>query len=67
MLRSDEQRTYQLNMRINSAERKMIERLQSSIRPRVSVSRLLIYLAEERAEKEGIIQFTDEGYWTISV
>ena len=66
MLRSDEPKTFQLNVRINSAEKKMLERLQSAIRPRVSVSRLLIYLAEERAEKEEIIQYSDDGTWTIS-
>lgn len=66
MLHSDEPRTLQLNIRLNPAEKLMIERLQSSIRPRVSASRLLIYLCEEEARKRDLIEDEGDGTWTIS-
>ena len=66
MLHSDDAKYLQINVRINPAERAMIERLQSAIRPRVSTSRLLIYLAEEEARRRGIIEDQDDGTWLIS-
>lgn len=66
MLHSDAPKTGQINIRINPAERRMIEMLQSAIRPRVSSSRLLIYLCEEEARRRGFIQDEEDGTWTIS-
>lgn len=66
MYSSDEPKTLQLNIRINEAEREMIEQVRNGIRPRVSASKLLIYLCEERAREMGIITDNGRGVWTIS-
>ena len=65
MLTSAERKTSQINVRVNSAEREMIEQLRNHIRPRVSASRLLVYLCEEKAREMGIIRDLPDGNWTI--
>ena len=66
MLYSSDPKYDQLNIRINPAEKLMIERLQAVIRPRVSASRLLLFLCEEEAQRRGIISVGDDGTWSIS-
>ena len=66
MLHSDETRTLQISLRLNAAEKKMIEEVNKTIRPRISVNKMLIYLCEERARELGIIQDDGEGNWLIS-
>lgn len=56
-----------INIRCNNAEKAMISALQKVIRPHVSASRLLIYLCEERARQENIIQYNKDGTWNIEV
>lgn len=66
MLHSDEPKYLQINVRINPAEKQMLEQLQRGIRPRVSLSRLLIYFCEEEARRKGIIQDEEDGTWSIA-
>ena len=66
MYLSDEPKTLQLNIRINKAEHEMIEQVRNNIRPRVSASKLLIYLCEERAREMGLITDNGRGVWSIS-
>ena len=65
MLSSAEPKTTQINVRMNPAEKEMIEKVRNHIRPRVSASRLLVYLCEEKAREFGIIHDTPDGNWTI--
>ena len=65
MLSSGEQKNMQINVRVNRAEKEMIERVRNSIRPRVSASRLLVYLCEEKAREFDLIKDTPDGNWTI--
>lgn len=66
MLHSDEPKRLQINVRVNEAEKAMLERLQRDIRPRVSISRLLVYICEEEARRRGFIQDKGDGTWTIA-
>ena len=65
MLSSGDTKNTQINVRMNAAEREMVERVRNSIRPRVSASRLLVYLCEEKAREMGIIHDAPDGKWTI--
>ena len=65
MLSSKEPKTTQINVRMNPAEKEMVEQVRNHIRPRVSASRLLVYLCEEKAREFGIITDTADGHWTI--
>ena len=56
-----------INIRCNDAERAMIDALRSATRPRVSSSKLLIYLCEEQARQKGIITENKDGTWYIDV
>ena len=65
-LRNNEPKNSAFNIRCNDAEREMIDRLRNTVRPRVSASRLLIYLCEEKARELGIIKDDEKtGTWTI--
>lgn len=66
MLRSDDNKTLQVNVRLSPAEKRLIELLQGQIRPRVSASRLLIYLCEEKGRELGLIEDNADGTWTIA-
>lgn len=65
MLYSDEPKNTQINVRCNAAEREMIEQVRNCIRPRVSASKLLLFLCEEYARQNGIIHDTGNGRWEI--
>ena len=65
MLSSTEPKKSQINVRMNEAEREMVERVRNHIRPRVSASRLLVYLCEEKAREFGVIHDQPDGSWTI--
>ena len=54
-----------INVRCNEAERAMIEAVRNTIRPRVSASRLLLFLCEEKARAMGVIKDEKNGEWTI--
>lgn len=56
-----------INIRCNDAERAMIEAIRGMTRPRVSASRLLIYLCEEKAREANIITENKDGSWSIEV
>lgn len=56
-----------INIRCNDAERAMIDAIRGMTRPRVSASRLLIFLCEEKAREEGIIKENKDGSWSIEV
>lgn len=64
-LTNNEPKNSAINIRCNDAERAMIEAIRATVRPRVSASKLLIYLCEEKARKEGIITDNDDGTWSI--
>lgn len=66
-LTNNEPKNSAINIRCNDAERAMIEAVRNSIRPRVSSSKLLIYLCEEIARKEGFITYNPDGSWSIEV
>ena len=65
MYSSDEPKTMQLNIRMNKAEHEMIEQVRNNIRPRVSASKLLLYLCEEKAREMNIITDNGHGVWSI--
>ena len=65
ILTNNEPKNSAINIRCNDAERAMIEAIRNSIRPRVSASRLVIYLCEEKARKEGFIKDNADGSWSI--
>ena len=56
-----------INIRCNDAERAMIDAIRGMTRPRVSASRLLIYLCEEKAREANIITENKDGSWYIEV
>lgn len=56
-----------INIRCNDAERAMVEAVRMSIRPMVSASKLLLFLCEEKARKDGLIQDNPDGTWSIDV
>ena len=62
-----EPRNNAINVRCNDAERAMIDAIRNSIRPRVSASRLIIFLCEEKAREMNIIEDNDNGSWSIEV
>jgi len=64
-LTNNEPKNSAINLRCNDAERAMITALQNIIRPRVSASKLVIYLCEEKARQEGIIHDNSDGTWYI--
>ena len=66
MLHSDAPKYLQINIRINPAEKQMLDQLQRGIRPRVSLSRLLVFYCEEEARRQGIIHDEEDGTWTIA-
>ena len=67
ILTNNEPKNSAINIRCNDAERAMIEAIQNSIRPRVSASRLLIFLCEEKARELGVIKDNKNGTWSIEV
>ena len=64
-LTNNEPKNSAINLRCNDAERAMITALQNTIRPRVSASKLVIYLCEEKAREQGIIHDKSDGTWYI--
>ncbi len=62
---STEPRNFQINLRVNNADKAMLEAIRNSIRPRITTSRILLYLAEERAREMGILDIRKDGTWTI--
>ena len=54
-----------INIRCNDAERAMVEAVRMSVRPRVSASKLLLFLCEEKARKDGLITDNADGTWSI--
>lgn len=66
-LTNNEPKNSAINIRCNDAERAMIDAVRNSIRPRVSASRLLVYLCEERARKMDLIKDNPNGTWSIEV
>ena len=66
-LLSTEPKNSAINVRCNDAERAMIDMLCGTIRPRLSASRLILYLCEEKAKQEGIIVENKNGTWSIEV
>ena len=66
-LTNNEPKNSAINIRCNDAEKAMVEAVRCSIRPRVSASRMLLFLCEEKARKDGIIADNDDGTWTIEV
>ena len=64
-LTNNEPKNSAINVRCNEAEKAMIAALQNTIRPRVSASKLLIYLCEEKARENGIIHDNNNGTWYI--
>lgn len=66
-LTNNEPKNSAINIRCNDAERAMVEAIRSTVRPRVSASKLLLYLCEEKAREEGIIKDNPDGTWSIDV
>lgn len=64
-LLSTEPKNSAINIRCNDAERAMIEAICGITRPRVSASRMLLYLCEEKAREAGIIKELKNGTWYI--
>ena len=62
---NNEPKNNALNVRCNEAERAMIDAIRNNIRPRVSASRLLIFLCEEKAREMDIIKDNGDGTWYI--
>ena len=56
-----------INIRCNDAEKAMIDALCATIRPRVSASKLMLFLTEEKAQELGIIKMEKNGTWSIEV
>ena len=56
-----------INIRCNEAERAMIDAVRGITKPYVSASKLLIFLCEEKARKEGLITDMKNGTWYIEV
>ena len=67
VLTNNEPKNSAINIRCNDAERAMIDAIRNTVRPRVSSSRLLIYLCEERARELGVIRDNANGTWSIDV
>ena len=65
ILTNNEPKNSAINIRCNDAERAMIDAIRNTVRPRVSASRLLIYMCEERARELGIIKDNNDGTWSI--
>lgn len=66
-LLSTEAKNSAINIRCNDAERAMIDAVRGMTRPRVSASKLLLYLCEEKAREEGIIKDLKNGAWYVEV
>ena len=66
-LTNNEPKNSAINLRCNDAERAMITAVQNIVRPRVSASRLLIYLCEEKARENNLIEYNKDGTWSIEV
>ena len=64
---NNEPKNAAINIRCNDAERAMVDAIRNSIRPRVSASRLMLYLCEEKAREQGIIHDNPNGTWYIDV
>ena len=67
ILTNNEPKNAAINIRCNDAERAMVEAVRLSVRPHVSASKLLLFLCEEKARKEGIIIDNPNGTWSIEV
>ena len=66
-LTNNEPKNSAINIRCNDAERAMIEKIRYGVRPRVSASKLLLYLCEEKARSIGLIHDNPDGSWYIDV
>ena len=64
---NNEPKNNAINVRCNDAERAMIDAIRNTIRPRISASKLLIFLCEEKARELNIIQDMKNGFWSIDV
>ena len=64
-LYNNEPKNSALNIRCNDAEKAMIDALCCTMRPKVSASKLLLYLCEEKAIEMGIISEEKNGIWSI--
>lgn len=65
VLTNNEPKNSAINIRCNDAERAMIDAIRNTVRPRVSASRLLIYLCEEKARELCVIKDNMNGTWSI--
>lgn len=66
MLHSDDPRHMQINIRLNAAEKQMLDQLQKTSRPRVTLSKMILFYCEEEARRKGIIHDEEDGTWSIA-
>lgn len=66
-LYNNEPKNSAINIRCNDAERAMIDAICGTMRPRISASKLVLYLCEEKAREEGLIDEEKNGLWSIEV
>ena len=66
-LYNNEPKNSAINVRCNDAERAMMDAVLATFRPRISASRMIVYLCEEKARKLGIIEDLPNGTWSIEL
>ena len=66
-LYNNEPKNSAMNVRCNDAERAMIEALCNTMRPKISASKMILFICEQKAEELGIIQIGKNGTWSIEV